>query len=214
MVSSLENNIVSGLILIVVILLFFLGAGTSMFVAVSIPASMFLSFVLLKLMGMTMNMIVLFSLILALGMLVDNAIVVVENIYRYLEEGWDRTIAAKKATGEVAVPIIAATATTLAAFAPLLFWPGEIGEFMSYMPRTLIVTLSSSLFVAIVIIPGLPPAEDGETSRVPGRRRGQPAHCRPTHRDVRRPLGAAPLSLGRPVPALPNWIAAAHHGPL
>jgi len=155
MVSSLENNIVSGLILIVVILLFFLGAGTSMFVAVSIPASMFLSFVLLKLMGMTMNMIVLFSLILALGMLVDNAIVVVENIYRYLEEGWDRTIAAKKATGEVAVPIIAATATTLAAFAPLLFWPGEIGEFMSYMPRTLIVTLSSSLFVAIVIIPTL-----------------------------------------------------------
>ena len=155
MVSSLENNIVSGLILIVVILLFFLGAGTSMFVAVSIPASMFLSFIMLKLMGMTMNMIVLFSLILALGMLVDNAIVVVENIYRYLEEGWDRTLAAKKATGEVAVPIIAATATTLAAFAPLLFWPGEIGEFMGYMPRTLMVTLSSSLFVAIVIIPTL-----------------------------------------------------------
>ncbi|HIF22360.1 MAG TPA: efflux RND transporter permease subunit, partial [Gemmatimonadetes bacterium] len=155
MVSSLENNIVSGLILIVVILLFFLGASTSMFVAVSIPASMFLSFVLLKAMGMTMNMIVLFSLILSLGMLVDNAIVVVENIYRYLEEGWDRTLAAKKATGEVAVPIIAATATTLAAFAPLLFWPGEIGEFMSYMPRTLMVTLSSSLFVAIVIIPTL-----------------------------------------------------------
>ncbi len=155
MVSSLENNIVSGLILIVVILLFFLGASTSMFVAVSIPASMFLSFILLKAMGMTMNMIVLFSLILALGMLVDNAIVVVENIYRYLEEGWDRTLAAKKATGEVAVPIIAATATTLAAFAPLLFWPGEIGEFMSYMPRTLMVTLSSSLFVAIVIIPTL-----------------------------------------------------------
>ena len=155
MVSSLENNIISGLILIVGILLFFLGAGTSMFVAVSIPASMFLSFVMLKLMGMTMNMIVLFSLILALGMLVDNAIVVVENIYRYLEEGWDRTLAAKKATGEVAVPIIAATATTLAAFAPLLFWPGEIGEFMGYMPRTLIVTLSSSLFVAIVVIPTL-----------------------------------------------------------
>ena len=155
MVSSLENNIVSGLILIVVILLFFLGTGTSIFVAVSIPTSMFLSFVLLRLMGMTMNMIVLFSLILALGMLVDNAIVVVENIYRYLEEGWDRTLAAKKATGEVAVPIIATTATTLAAFTPLLFWPGEIGEFMGYMPRTLIVTLSSSLFVAIVIIPTL-----------------------------------------------------------
>jgi multidrug efflux pump subunit AcrB len=155
MVSSLENNIVSGLILIVGVLFFFLGAGTSMFVAVSIPASMFLSFMILKVMNLSMNMVVLFSLILALGMLVDNAIVVVENIYRYLEEGWDRTVAAKKATGEVAVPIIAATATTLAAFAPLLFWPGEVGEFMGYMPKTLMVTLSSSLFVALVIIPTL-----------------------------------------------------------
>ena len=155
MVSSLENNIISGLILIVGVLFFFLGAGTSMFVAISIPASMFLSFMVLKVMGVSMNMIVLFSLILALGMLVDNAIVVVENIYRYLEEGWDRRTAAKKATGEVALPIMAATATTLAAFAPLLFWPGEVGEFMGYMPRTLIVTLSSSLFVALIIIPTL-----------------------------------------------------------
>ncbi|MFQ5535936.1 MAG: efflux RND transporter permease subunit [Gemmatimonadota bacterium] len=155
MVSSLENNIISGLILIVGVLLFFLGAGNSLFVAVSIPASMLLSFIVLKLMGVTMNMVVLFSLILALGMLVDNAIVVVENIYRYLEEGWDRTLAAKKATGEVAMPVIAATATTLAAFAPLLFWPGNIGEFMKFMPETLIVTLSSSLFVALVIVPTL-----------------------------------------------------------
>jgi multidrug efflux pump len=155
MVSSLENNIISGLILIVGVLFFFLGASTSMFVAISIPSSMFLSFMALKAMGTSMNMIVLFSLILALGMLVDNAIVVVENIYRYLEEGWDRRTAAKKATGEVALPIIAATATTLAAFAPLLFWPGEVGEFMGYMPRTLIITLSSSLFVALVIIPTL-----------------------------------------------------------
>ena len=155
MVSSLENNIISGLILIVGVLFFFLGASTSMFVAISIPSSMFLSFMILKALGTSMNMIVLFSLILALGMLVDNAIVVVENIYRYLEEGWDRRTAAKKATGEVALPIIAATATTLAAFAPLLFWPGEVGEFMGYMPRTLIVTLSSSLFVALVIIPTL-----------------------------------------------------------
>ena len=155
MVSSLENNIISGLILIVSVLFFFLGTTTSMFVAISIPSSMFLSFMVLKVMGLSMNMVVLFSLILALGMLVDNAIVVVENIYRYLEEGWDRTTAAKKATGEVAMPIIAATATTLAAFAPLLFWPGEVGSFMGYLPKTLIVTLSSSLFVAIVIIPTL-----------------------------------------------------------
>ncbi|MGD2069170.1 MAG: efflux RND transporter permease subunit, partial [Gemmatimonadota bacterium] len=155
MVSSLENNIVSGLILIVGVLLFFLGLGSSIFVAISIPASMLLSFIVIKMLGMTMNMVVLFSLILALGMLVDNAIVIVENIYRYMEEGWSRTLAAKKATGEVAMPVIAATATTLAAFAPLLFWPGMVGEFMGNLPKTLIVTLSSSLFVALVIVPTL-----------------------------------------------------------
>ena len=155
MVSSLENNIISGLILIVSVLLFFLGLRTSLFVAVSIPSSMLLSFGVLRLLGVSMNMVVLFSLILALGMLVDNAIVVVENIYRYVERGWDRKLAAKKATGEVAGPVIAATLTTLAAFAPLLFWPGISGEFMSYLPTTLIVTLSSSLFVALVIVPTL-----------------------------------------------------------
>ncbi len=155
MVSSLENNIISGLILIIVVLLFFLGAGNSVFVAISIPTSMLLSFVILGLTGTTLNMVVLFSLILALGMLVDNAIVVVENIYRYVEEGWDRRLAAKKATGEVAMPVIAATLTTLAAFAPLLFWPGQVGEFMKFLPSTLIIALSSSLFVAMVIIPTL-----------------------------------------------------------
>lgn len=155
MVSSLENNIISGLILIVGVLLFFLGLRTSLFVAVSIPSSMLLSFVILRMLGVSMNMVVLFSLILALGMLVDNAIVIVENIYRYVEEGWDRATASKKATGEVAMPVIAATATTLAAFAPLLFWPGMTGEFMGYLPKTLIVTLASSLFVAMVIIPTL-----------------------------------------------------------
>jgi multidrug efflux pump subunit AcrB len=155
MVSSLENNIISGLILIVGVLLFFLGLRNSVFVAISIPSSMLLSFIVLKFMGVSMNMVVLFSLILALGMLVDNAIVVVENIYRYVEEGWDAGLAAKKATGEVAMPVIASTATTLAAFGPLLFWPGMVGEFMGYLPITLIVTLSSSLFVAIVIIPTL-----------------------------------------------------------
>ena len=155
MVSSLQNNIISGLILIVGVLLFVLGLRTSIFVAISIPTSMFLTFVLLRVLGVTMNMVVLFSLILALGMLVDNAIVIVENIYRFVEEGWDRRTAARKATGEVAVPVIAATATTLAAFTPLLFWPGLAGQFMRYLPLTLIVTLSSSLFVALVIVPTL-----------------------------------------------------------
>ena len=155
MVNSLQNNIISGLILIVGVLLFVLGLRTSIFVAISIPTSMFLSFIVIQLLGVSMNMVVLFSLILALGMLVDNAIVIVENIYRFIEEGWTRREACKKATGEVAIPVIAATATTLAAFTPLLFWPGMAGEFMKYLPLTLIVTLSSSLFVALVIIPTL-----------------------------------------------------------
>jgi len=154
-VSSLENNIISGLILILAVLLFFLGVRTAAFVALAIPTSMLLSFVVLSLLGISMNMVVLFSLILALGMLVDNAIVIVENIYRYVEEGWAPAMAARKATGEVALPVIAATATTLAAFAPLMFWPGVVGEFMKYLPLTLIVTLSSSLFVALVIVPTL-----------------------------------------------------------
>ena len=155
MVSSLENNILSGLLLIVAVLLFFLGLRNSFFVGISIPASMLLSFIILQWLGITMNMVVLFSLILALGMLVDNAIVVVENIYRFMEQGWPRAVAARKAVGEVAVPVIASTATTVAAFMPLLFWPGIVGEFMGFLPRTLIVTLVSSLFVALVIVPVL-----------------------------------------------------------
>ncbi len=155
MVTSLENNIISGLLLIVAVLMFFLGARNSVFVAISIPTSMLLSFLVLQMAGVTMNMVVLFSLILALGMLVDNAIVVVENIYRYMEEGWERTLAARKATGEVALPVIGATLTTLAAFLPLMFWPGMVGEFMKFLPLTLIITLSSSLFVALVIVPTL-----------------------------------------------------------
>jgi multidrug efflux pump len=155
MVSSLENNIISGLILVVMVLLFFLGVRNSSFVGIAIPMSMFLSFIILQALGITLNMIVLFSLILALGMLVDNAIVVVENIYRYIEEGYDNFEAAKKGTGEVAIPIISGTLTTLAAFFPMLFWPGIVGEFMGFLPQTLIITLSSSLFVGLVINPVL-----------------------------------------------------------
>ncbi|MDE0023498.1 MAG: efflux RND transporter permease subunit [Spirochaetaceae bacterium] len=155
MVSSLENNIISGLLLVVGVLLFFLGTRTAPFVGLAIPLSMLISFVIIQFIGFTLNMVVLFSLILALGMLVDNAIVVVENIYRYRERGYSRTEAARFATGEVSTPIIASTATTLAAFVPLAFWPGIVGEFMKYLPLTLIITLSSSLFVALVILPTL-----------------------------------------------------------
>lgn len=155
MVSSLENNIISGLLLVIGVLLFFMGVRNSSFVGISIPMSMFMTFIILQAIGVTMNMIVLFALILALGMLVDNAIVVVENIYRYLEEGFDNITAAKKGTGEVAFPIISGTATTLAAFLPIVFWPGVVGDFMSYLPITVIVVLSSSLFVGLVINPVL-----------------------------------------------------------
>jgi multidrug efflux pump subunit AcrB len=155
MVSSLENNIISGLLLVLAVLMFFLGVRNAGFVATSIPLSMLLSFIIMNILGISMNMVVLFSLILALGMLVDNAIVVVENIYRYIEEGHDNWRAARLATGEIAMPIVASTFTTLAAFTPLMFWPGIAGEFMGYLPLTLIITLSSSLFVALVIVPVL-----------------------------------------------------------
>ncbi len=154
-VSDLENSIILGMILVVVVLMFFMGFRNALFVGIAIPLSMLMSFLILSVMGVTLNTMVLFALVLALGMLVDNGIVIVENIYRYRQEGYKAFEAAKYAVGEVAWPIIASTATTLAAFLPLAFWPGIIGEFMKYLPITLIIVLSSSLFVALVINPVL-----------------------------------------------------------
>ncbi len=153
--SNLENSIILGVIFVVFILFLFLGTRNSLFVGFAIPMSMFLSFMIMGGIDYRINMIVLFSLILALGMLVDNAIVVTENIYRYVHQGFHVKEAARQATGEVAMPIISSTATTLAAFFPLLFWKSIMGEFMSYMPLTLIFVLVSSLLVALVIIPVL-----------------------------------------------------------
>ncbi len=155
MVDSLENNIISGVILVVLVLLFFLGLRNASFVGIAIPLSMLMGIAILHFSGVTLNMMVLFSLILALGMLVDNGIVVVENIYRHLEMGKTNDRAAKEGVGEVAMPIIASTATTLAAFLPLIFWRSLMGEFMKYLPITLIIVLSSSLFVALVVNPVL-----------------------------------------------------------
>lgn len=152
-VSNLENSIISGVILVILVLLFFLGLRNASFVGLAIPLSMLLGILWLYLTSVTMNIVVLFSLILALGLLVDNAIVVVENIYRYMQNGYNRKDAAKYGAGEVAQPIIVSTLTTLAAFVPLAFWPGIMGKFMRYMPITLIIVLSSSLFVALVINP-------------------------------------------------------------
>jgi multidrug efflux pump subunit AcrB len=155
MVESLSHHMISGMILIVGVLFFFLGLRTSMLVAVSLPTSLLLSFITFRYLDISLNMVVLFSLILALGMLVDDAIVVVENIYRFIEQGWERKLAVKKATGEVAIPVISSTATTLAAFLPLLFWPGQIGDFMGFLPITLVITLTASLVVAFTIVPTL-----------------------------------------------------------
>lgn len=155
MVADLENNIITGLLLVIVVLFFAMGIRNAILVALAIPFSMLLSFSILKALGITLNMVVLFSLTLSLGMLVDNAIVIVENIFRYMEQGVPRIQAAMRATGEVAQPVIASTLTTVAAFFPLVFWPGIMGEFMSYLPKTVIITLSSSLFVAMVINPAM-----------------------------------------------------------
>jgi len=155
MVADLENSIILGVILVVLVLYFFLGFRNALFVGIAIPLSMLLSFTILSFMGVTLNTMVLFSLVIALGMLVDNGIVVVENVYRLMDEGMPRFEAAKKGVGEVAMPIIASTATTLAAFFPLILWDGMMGEFMKYLPITLIIVLSSSLFIALVINPML-----------------------------------------------------------
>jgi len=149
-VDDLVNNIIFGILLVVTVLMFFLGFRNALFVGFAIPMSMFMSFMILSALGYTLNTMILFGLIMGLGMLVDNGIVVVENVYRIMEKhGMSRIQAAKKGIGEIAFPIIISTATTVAAFVPLGMWPGVMGQFMIYFPITLSVVLGSSLFVAI-----------------------------------------------------------------
>ena len=149
-VDDLVNNIIFGIILVVSVLMFFLGFKNALFVGFAIPMSMLMSLMILEGLGYTMNTMILFGLIMGLGMLVDNGIVVVENVFRLMdEEGLSRVEAAKKGISEIAFPIIISTATTVAAFIPLGMWPGVMGEFMIYFPVTLSVVLGSSLFVAI-----------------------------------------------------------------
>ncbi len=148
-VNDLINNIIFGIFLVVTVLMFFLGFRNALFVGFAIPMSMFMSLMILNILGYTMNTMILFGLIMGLGMLVDNGIVVVENAYRLMDDGYSRIEAAKKGIGEIAFPIIISTATTVAAFIPLGLWPGVMGQFMIYFPVTLSVVLGSSLFVAI-----------------------------------------------------------------
>ena len=150
-VKDLENNIITGFVLVFLVLLLVMGISNALLVAIAIPLSFLVSMIILNVMGFTLNIVVLFSLILSLGLLVDNAIVIVENIYRHRQAGKNRIEAALLGTKEIAIPVTTSTITTVAAFFPLIFMPGIAGEFISFLPKTLIVTLSSSLFVALII---------------------------------------------------------------
>lgn len=153
-VHELENGIVTGVVLVMLILFFFMGLKNSLLVATSIPLSFLISFIVLSAMGITLNMIVLFTLILVLGIIVDDAIVVIENIYRLQEkENYNPHDASIEGPREVVFPVTIATLTIISSFFPLLFFPGIVGDFMKYMPITLIVCLLSSLFVSMVISP-------------------------------------------------------------
>jgi multidrug efflux pump subunit AcrB len=151
--EELNNTIVIGFILVTLVLMFFMGLNTAFFVALSVPLSIFVSYLVMPWMGFTMNMIVMFGFIFALGIIVDDAIVVIENTHRVHKYEPDIVIAAKHAAGEVFLPILSGTLTTLAPFFPLAFWPGVVGKFMHFLPVTLILTLFASLFVAYVINP-------------------------------------------------------------
>ena len=151
---DLINTIIIGFILVTIILMFFMGATNAIFVALSVPLSMFIAFLVLPSVGFTMNMIVLFAFLLGLGIVVDDAIVVIENTHRVYDGGKvPIKEAAKRAAGEIFLPVLSGTATTLAPFVPLAFWGGVIGKFMRFLPVTLIITLTASLVVAYIINP-------------------------------------------------------------
>ncbi|WP_428476058.1 efflux RND transporter permease subunit [Photobacterium japonica] len=153
--TDLQNNILSAIILVVVVILAILGARTAFLVGISIPGSFLTGLLILAMSGITINMVVLFGLIMAVGMLVDGAIVVTEYADRRMQENIPPAQAYREAAKRMAWPITASTATTLAAFAPLLFWPDTTGEFMRYLPLTLIATLSASLIMALLFVPVL-----------------------------------------------------------
>jgi multidrug efflux pump len=155
MLNDLQNNVSSAVILVAIVILAILGLRTALLVGVSIPGSFLTGILIISLFGYTLNTVVLFSLIMAVGMLVDGAIVVTEYADRCMSEGMDKKVAYSKAAQRMAWPIIASTATTLAAFAPLMFWPGMMGEFMKYLPFTLIAVLCASLLMALIFVPVL-----------------------------------------------------------
>ncbi|MDZ7658754.1 efflux RND transporter permease subunit [Fodinibius sp.] len=153
-VSNLFNTVIMGFLFVVLVLMFIMGVENAIYVGLAIPLSSLIAFAVMPSMGFSINIVVLFALILGLGIVVDNAIVIVENIYRYINEGnYGKVEAAKRAAGEIALPVITGTLTTIAPFVPLLFWGGIIGKFMVYLPITMILTLVASLVVALVMNP-------------------------------------------------------------
>jgi len=155
LLSDLQNSVLTAVILVFIVILYALSGRASLLIGFAIPASFLMGILALSLAGLTVNIVVLFSLILAVGMLVDDAIIVTEFAERRMSEGLDRKAAFSLAAKRMAGPVIAATLTRVAAFSPLLFWPGIVGEFMKYMPITLIATLSASLLYALVFTPTL-----------------------------------------------------------
>ncbi|MEK7718453.1 MAG: efflux RND transporter permease subunit [Bacteroidota bacterium] len=151
--EELNNTIIIGFILVTIVLMFFMGFTNAFFVGLSVPLSMAIAYLVIPNIGFTMNMIVMFAFIFALGIVVDDAIVVIENTHRMHQRHRDIRVAAKLAAGEVFLPILSGTLTTLAPFSPLAFWPGIVGQFMHYLPVTLIITLFASLFVAYIFNP-------------------------------------------------------------
>ncbi len=150
-VDELSNHIIFGIILVMIVLMFTMGLRNSLFVGAAIPLSMLMAFSVLSMFGMTLNTMVLFGLVMGLGMLVDDGIVVVDNVFANMKKGLDRHSASKLGIGEIAWPVISSTATTLMAFLPFALWPGTMGKFMKYFPITLTATLTASLFVAMII---------------------------------------------------------------
>jgi multidrug efflux pump len=150
-VDELSNHIIFGIVLVMIVLMFTMGLRNSLFVGAAIPLSMLMAFTILSAFGLTLNTMVLFGLVMGLGMLVDDGIVVVDNVFANMKKGMNRLDASKIGIGEIAWPVISSTATTLMAFLPFALWPGTMGKFMKYFPITLTVTLSASLFVAMVV---------------------------------------------------------------
>ncbi len=170
MLGDLQNNVISAVLLVLIVVIAALGVRAGLLVGIAIPGSFLTGILVLAAFGLTMNIVVLFALILAVGMLVDGAIVVTEYADRKMTEGEHRSVAYGLAAKRMSWPIIASTATTLAAFLPLLFWPGIVGEFMKYLPITLIATLTASLLMALIFVPtlgsliGKPGAESPKTA--------------------------------------------------